>query len=37
MKVEPTYMHERYAEMRGAEPEPVAPAKESTAPSGGEE
>ena len=23
MKVEPSYMHERYAEMRAAEPEPV--------------
>ena len=35
MKVEPTYMHERYAEMRAAEPE--APAEEPTDASGGEE
>ena len=35
MKVEPTYMHERFAEMRAAEPE--APAEEPTDASGGEE
>lgn len=34
MKVEPSYMHERYAEMRAAEPEPV---QESADVSGGEE
>ena len=34
MKVEPSYMHERYAEMRAAEPEPV---EESDDVSGGEE
>tara|TARA_A100001234_G_scaffold199706_1_gene191212 strand:- start:282 stop:614 length:333 start_codon:yes stop_codon:yes gene_type:complete len=34
MKVEPNYMHERYAEMRAAEPES---AKESADVSGGEE
>ena len=34
MKVEPSYMHERYAEMRAAEPES---AEESTDVSGGEE
>ena len=34
MKVEPSYMHERYAEMRAAEPEPV---EESADASGGEE
>ena len=36
MKVEPTYMHERFSEMRGAEPEPEAPV-ESGDSSGGEE
>lgn len=34
MKVEPSYMHERYAEMRAAESEPV---EESADVSGGEE
>ena len=37
MKVEPTYIHERFAEMRAAEPEPETPAVESTDASGGEE
>ena len=36
MKVEPTYIHERFAEMRAAEPEPETPAEESDS-SGGEE
>ena len=34
MKVEPSYMHERYADMRAAEPEPQ---QESSDVSGGEE
>ena len=37
MKVEPTYMHERFAEMRAAEAETEAPAEESNDASGGEE
>ncbi len=37
MKVEPNYMHERFSELRAAEPEPEAPAQESTDNSGGEE
>ena len=37
MKVEPNYIHERFSELRAAEPEPEAPAQESTDNSGGEE
>ena len=37
MKVEPTYIHERFAEMRAAEPEAETSAEQSTDSSGGEE
>ena len=37
MKVEPNYIHERFSELRAAEPEPEAPAQESNDNSGGEE
>ena len=37
MEVEPTYMHERFAEMRAAEPEPETSSEESSDASGGEE